>query len=67
VQAWRSVYVVGRVESLALPELPTARFVTAGLVWAPRPWVRVKADYTFANDAGEDGEPGARASLSFLF
>lgn len=67
VRTWDSLYVVGRLESVALPDLPTARLATAGLVWAPRPWVRFKLDYTFANQAGADGEPGARASLSFLF
>lgn len=67
VETWRSLYLVGRYEALSLPGLPTARFVTTGLVWAPMPSVRIKADYTFANEAGADGEPGARASLSYLF
>ncbi|MGQ0587472.1 MAG: hypothetical protein ACT4PK_09770 [Gammaproteobacteria bacterium] len=68
VETWRSLYLVGRYEELALPgSLPTARFTTAGVVWAPRPWLRLKADYTFANEAGEFGEPGVRASLSVLY
>lgn len=67
VRTWDSLYVVGRMEWLAPPDLPTGRLATAGLVWAPRPWVRFKVDYTFANPAGRVGEPGARASLSFLF
>ncbi len=67
VETWKSLYIVGRAESLALPDLPTARFGTVGLVWAPWPSVRVKADYMFSNDAGRFAEPGARASLSYLF
>lgn len=68
VETWRSLYAVGRFEALALPgPLPTAQFVTTGLVWAPLPSVRFKADYTFANQAGRFGEPGARFSLSYLF
>ena len=67
VETFGSLYVVGRAEALALPGLPTARFGTAGLVWAPLPSVRLKADYMFANDAGRFAEPGLRLSLSYLF
>ena len=68
VETWPSLHAVVRIESLALPDpVPEARFLTTGLVWAPLPQVRVKADYTFANDAGKAGEPGLRLSLSYLF
>ncbi len=67
VETWRSLYLTARHEELAYPGAPTARFLTTGLVWAPRPWLRIKADYTSANEAGALGEPGARASLSLLY
>jgi len=67
VETFSSFYVVGRAESLSLPGLPTANFGTLGLVWAPLPSVRLKADYQFANEAGRFAEPGLRLSLSYLF
>ena len=68
IEVWRSLYLVGRHETLSLPgPVPTIRLGTVGLVWAPRPWLRLKADYTFSNTVVEDGEPGARASLSILY
>ncbi|MGH8443303.1 MAG: hypothetical protein ACRETF_10440 [Nevskiaceae bacterium] len=68
VEIGSGFYGVVRVEGLSLPaDLPTARFAVAGLVWAPLPSVRFKADYMFANEAGRFGEPGARMSLSYLF
>ncbi len=68
IETFDQLYLVARLEHFDLPGvLPTARFAVAGMVWAPWPSVRVKADYMFANEAGEFAAPGARASLSFLF
>lgn len=67
VETAPAVHLVGRAEGLTLPGLATARFGTLGVAWSPLPSVRLKADYLFANEAGAFGEPGARASLSFLF
>jgi len=68
VETLPSLYLVGRAEGLSLPGgLRTAKFGTVGLVWAPLPSVRLKADYMFANEAGEFAEPGLRMSLSYLF
>jgi len=68
VETFHSLYLVGRAEGLSLSEdLPTAKFGTVGMVWAPLPSVRLKADYMFANEAGEFALPGLRMSLSYLF
>jgi hypothetical protein len=68
VETWPGLYAVGRAETLSLSaNLPTANFGTAGLMWAPLPSVRLKADYLFANEAGRFAEPGLRLSLSYLF
>ena len=68
IETFDHVHLVVRLEHFALPgSLPVARFAVAGTAWAPRPWLRLKADYMWSNEAGEFAEPGARASLSVLF
>lgn len=68
VETVRTLYAVGRYERFEAPR--TGRAVDLfdiGLAWAPRPYLRVKADYLFADHLDELAEPGFRMSLSILF
>jgi hypothetical protein len=38
-----------------------------GFAWVPFYWLRLKADYRFADHLDERSAPGLRASFSILF
>jgi hypothetical protein len=68
VETVPTLYAVGRYERFDAPGPGRAvDLFDFGLAWVPRPYLRLKADYLFADHLDEFSEPGFRMSLSFLF
>lgn len=71
VETVRTLYAVARYERFDPPGAGRAvDLFDLGLAWAPAPYLRLKADYLFADERGELddlAEPGFRMSLSILF
>jgi hypothetical protein len=68
VETVPTLYAVGRYERFEPPG--TGRGIDlfdVGLTWIPRYYLRLKADYQFADHADELSAPGFRASISLLF
>jgi hypothetical protein len=68
VETVPTLYAVGRYERFEPPG--TSRGIDlfdVGLTWIPRYYLRIKADYQFADHADELSAPGFRASISLLF
>lgn len=68
VETIDTLYAVGRYERFDPPGggLSIDLF-GVGLAWVPLPYLRLKADYSFAARAGEPATPGFQSSLSLLF
>jgi hypothetical protein len=63
-----TVHLVGRYEHFDPPAGERAvDLYIAGFAWDPAPFLRLKADYRFANHLDERAAPGVRASFSVLF
>jgi hypothetical protein len=68
VETLPTLYAVGRYERFDPPGADSAiDLFDLGLAWVPRPYLRLKADYLFADGLDELAEPGFRVSLSILF
>jgi hypothetical protein len=64
----RTLYAVGRYERFEPPGSASAiDLFDLGLAWVPAPYLRLKADYLFGDQADDLAEPGLRVSLSILF
>jgi hypothetical protein len=64
----RTLYAVGRYERFEPPGGASAiDLFDLGLAWVPAPYLRLKADYLFGDQADDLAEPGLRVSLSILF
>ena len=67
VETAPTLYLVGRYERFDPPQGRTIDLVDLGLAWVPAPYLRLKADYLFADRRDERAAPGLRMSLSILF
>jgi hypothetical protein len=69
VEVVRTLYVVGRYEHFDPPERDqrTLNLFDVGLTWVPTYYLRLKADYRFADHRDELSAPGLRMSFSILF
>ncbi len=68
VETVPTLYAVGRYERFDTPGRGRAiDLFDIGLAWVPRYYLRLKADYQFADHADELSAPGFRASISLLF
>jgi hypothetical protein len=68
VETVSTLYAVGRYERFDPPGAESAvNLFDLGLAWVPAPYLRLKADYLFADHLDELSEPGFRMSLSILF
>lgn len=68
VETVRTLYLVGRYEHFDPPGTGRAvNLFDVGFAWVPVPYLRLKADYLFADHRRELSEPGFRLSLSLLF
>jgi hypothetical protein len=68
VQTVPTLYAVGRYERYDPPASHRGiDLFDLGLTWIPRPYLRLKADYRFADHLDDLSSPGFRASFSVLF
>lgn len=68
VETVDTLYAVGRYEHFDPPGGGhSINLFDVGLTWIPVYYLRLKADYSFADHRDELAEPGFRASLSLLF
>jgi len=67
VETVRTLYAVGRYEHFDPPRGPSVELFDVGLTWIPVYYVRLKADYRFADRFNDLSQPGLRASFSLLF
>jgi hypothetical protein len=68
VETVRTLYVVGRYEHFDPPRHGrTLNLFDVGLTWVPRYYLRLKADYRFANHNTERAPAGFFSSVSILF
>ena len=68
VETVPTLYLVGRYERFDPPASHRGiDLFDLGLTWIPRPYLRLKADYRFADHNDDVSAPGFRASFSVLF
>ncbi len=68
VETFPTLYAVGRYERFDPPGAGRAvDLFDLGVAWVPVPYIRIKADYLFADHFDELSAPGVRASFSVLF
>lgn len=67
VETIDTLYAVGRYEHFDPPDGRSLNLFDVGLAWVPVPYLRLKADYRFADHAGKLASPGFQSSLSLLF
>ena len=68
VETLHTLYAVGRYEHFDPPGAGRAiDLYDVGLTWIPRYYLRLKADYLFADHSQDPAAPGFRTSVSLLF
>ncbi|MGH8576166.1 MAG: hypothetical protein ACREXX_12495 [Gammaproteobacteria bacterium] len=68
VETLPTLYAVGRYEHFEpAGDDPAIDLLDVGFAWVPFYWLRLKADYRFADHLDERSAPGLRASFSILF